>query len=66
MPRYEITADVTVMLALEIEAESPDEARAMFDHEIAMTASLIGRHVDTYEITDDAIQEVRNLKVARL
>lgn len=63
MPRFLITAQVTVSLAMTVEAESAKDAEAMFHDEIAMTASLVSSPPDKWDVEDDAIDLVENLQV---
>lgn len=63
MPHYTITAKVYVDVEMTVEAASEDEARKMFDDNIAMTASLVGVPADKFDVNEDSISQIGSVRV---
>lgn len=63
MPLYQISADVTVGLAMTVRASSEAEARELFRDNIAMNASLVGLSTADWVVHYDDITDVEGLRV---
>lgn len=58
MPRFTIKATITVDVALEIDADTIDDAENEFLDSIAMGAVLSGLDEGRYTVTEDTISDV--------
>ena len=63
MPRYTVSARVTVDVQITLEADSQSEAQEVFRDQIAMTASLADTPEDKYDVEEDSISEVARVSV---
>ena len=64
MPRYKITAQVTVDVEMEIEDAGPGAAEATFMDRIMMTAGLADVAEGGFEVIEDSISDVKRVNVA--
>ena len=65
MPRYIIATTVEVDVEMSVEAASVDEARKIFRDGICMTASLLDTPEARYDVSEDSISDVGDLRVSR-
>jgi len=65
MPTFTITANVTVDVEMEIEAATKEEAEALFRDHVIMTASLIDVPAEKFDVSEDSISNVENVKIRR-
>ena len=64
MPRYKITAQVTVDVEMEIEDAGPGAAEATFMDRIMMTAGLADVDEEAFVVIEDSISDIKRVKVA--
>jgi hypothetical protein len=62
MPRYTITASVTVDVEMSIEAETPAEARRIFKDQICLVASLTDLSEESYDTIEDSISDIQDMQ----
>lgn len=65
MPRFAVTATVSVDVEMSIEAESADAARKKFHDNICMTASLVDVPEPEFDVSEDSISGVNELRVRK-
>ena len=63
MSWYTIQATAIVSVALDVEADSADDARKLFDDRIALDASLIDFPKDKQNVHDDGISQLTILHI---
>ncbi len=63
MPHYTVTAHVTVDVGVDIEASTPEEARKIFDENIALNATLVDVDKDKFIAHEDSISDIDNIEV---
>jgi hypothetical protein len=62
MPRFSVKAYVTVDVDMTIEADSKQEAKEIFKDQIAMSATLTDTDDGLFEINEDSISDITNIK----
>ena len=65
MPRFAVTATVSVDVEMSIEAESADAARKKFHDNICMTASLVDIPESEFDVSEESISDVDELRVRK-
>lgn len=63
MATFKVTASVTADVAIEIEANSEDDARDLFNAGIAVSADLINADAGDYWVTEDCIDDIDRVEV---
>lgn len=63
MPRYTITANVTVGLMLDVEADSEDGALSLFHDRIAMNATMIDCNPIEFDVNEDGIDDIQDIQI---
>ena len=63
MATFTVKADVVVQVEIEINADTLDQARKLFDENIALNATLVDMDEDDFIVCDDCIIEVENLRI---
>ena len=63
MASFTVKASVTVDVEMEIEADTAENAKSIFNKSIMMTASLSDTPADKFTVIDDSITELYRLEV---
>lgn len=66
MARYEISAYVTVQVVMDVEASSAEDARKLWDDNIALNAVMVDLPTDKWDVSEDVILDVPEITISRV
>ncbi len=65
MPRFKVSADIQMEVEISIEAETAKQAEEIFNEQLAINATLTELDTENFDVEEDSITDIDNIKVEK-
>ena len=63
MARFKVSADIQMEVEISIEAETAKQAEEIFNEQLAINATLVELDPENFDVEEDSITDIDNIKV---